>query len=123
MPLSHHPDIELVAGDDWVIEGQLTDVNGRPLPLAGVTFQWVLLNPDGEICQLAAIAGVAIDGDPANGDILITVPRGATAPLITGRYYDALRVIVPPDNASSEWIGTILVDADAFQQPQEPITL
>lgn len=122
MPITHHPDVELAAGDDWNIAGQLTDVNGQPLPLAGATFAWTLLDPDGNICQLAAIASVTVTGDPSQGDITISVPRGATAGLIAGRYFDALRV-TSAGFAEMEWLGQILVDADPFQQPQEPPSL
>ncbi len=59
-----HPDISLVAGDDWVIEGTLLADDGSALDLTNGVLSWRLL--DG-------------DGNPVSVNATITIVEPATA--------------------------------------------
>lgn len=114
MATTRHDDIELVAGDDWVIPGTLLDPTGVPLDLTGATFEWTLIDPDGVQLADLVTASTLDPVDPlTNGQIQITVPRAATEPLVAGRYHDSLRVILGGE-VESYWVGAILVDCDPF---------
>jgi hypothetical protein len=113
---SLHDDIELVAADDWTIPGTLLDNTGAPLDLTNATFQWTLIDPDGEaVAPLITGSTLTIVQPPTNGAIKIFVPRNLTAPLLAGRYHDALRVII--EDATMYWMGTIAVDGDPMSLP------
>ena len=114
MGITYHADLEIAAGDDWLIAGTLLDADGQPIDLsqAGTTIEWVLFNPDG---------GVALTSDQFTvnvvpqevGNISIVVPRISTYLLPAGRYTDSLRVTTTI--RSVEWRGNILVSCDLFE--------
>jgi hypothetical protein len=112
MPLTHHDDVELVAGDDWTVDGLLLDVNGLPLDLTNATFEWTLIDPNG-LPVVEVIGAADITTVPGNsGAVQIKVPKQFTTPLPSGRYHDAMRVNI--SISSTFWVGTILVDVDPF---------
>ena len=116
---SHHPDIELVAGDDWSIVGTVLDDSGNPLDLTGSTLVWTFIDPDGEtMVDLITASSISPNSPPTAGILTIAVPRGVTAPLLAGRYHDALRVI-PTIGASTYWLGSILIEPDPMSLPLE----
>lgn len=111
---AHHPDIEVVAGDDWAIPANLLDANGIPLDLTNASFDWTFVDPTGAIVTALVEASDIIVGSPASGGQLqITIPRVQTEPLLPGRYHDSLRVIIN-NQTDSYWVGNILVDGDPF---------
>jgi hypothetical protein len=113
MTVSHHNDIELVAGDDWDIGGKLLRSDGTTYDLTNANVLWMLRDPDG--------VPVFIDGDytinlssPATAGLLtIVVPAIKTAALRPGRYMDWLRAT---DSAGTDtmWTGMILVSANPW---------
>jgi hypothetical protein len=114
MATTRHDDIELTAGDDWVIPGTLLDPNGGPLDLTSASFEWTLVDPNGiGLADLVNASTIDVSDPVSNGKIQITVPRNSTEPLLAGRYHDSLRVIIS-NEVESYWIGTILVDCDPF---------
>lgn len=110
--LTHHDNIELVCGDDWVIVGKLLGEDGEPLDLtANVQLGWTLLGPDGN--QLVGLADVATLEVQAGGIVVITVPDSFTKTLRPARYMDAIRVTLG-DASVTQWSGIISADADPF---------
>lgn len=113
MALTHHDDLEFVAGDDWSIDGTLLDVNGSPLDLTNATFLWNLIDPNGlSVSDLVGASAIGIIQPSTNGQVQIIVPKQFTAPLLAGRFHDALRVTI--GYSSTFWMGTILVNGDPF---------
>jgi hypothetical protein len=111
--LTHHDDLEYVAGDDWTIIGVLLDVNGSTLDLTNASFQWTLIDPTGEpVVDLLSVATISVLQPSTNGQVQIVVPAAVTLPLLAGRFHDALRVTI--DYTSTFWMGTILVDGNPF---------
>jgi hypothetical protein len=109
---THHDDIELVIGDEWLIVGTLLDENGQPLDLtAGVTLGWALLGPDGN--RVPGLTEGATLDKQLGGVVRITVPDSFTRTLTPARYMDAIRVWVG-DVPVTQWTGIILADADPF---------
>jgi hypothetical protein len=106
MPLTYHPDIELMAGLPWTIGGTLYDANGNLLDVTNCAFVWALLDPDGNPVMHVSITKT----DPSNGAIQISVASAYTA-LNPGRSTDALQVT---EGASTGlfWIGQICVAAN-----------
>jgi hypothetical protein len=113
MPLTHHDDQELVAGDDWTIDGVLLDVNGSSLDLTNASFQWTLIDPTGtSVADLVGGTTINVIQPATSGQVQICVPAAMTAPLLAGRFHDALRVTL--NFSSTYWMGTILVDGNPF---------
>ena len=110
---THHDDIELVIGDEWVINGLLLDNKGQPLDLTSgaVNLGWTLLGPDGN--QVPGLSDAATLEPQSGGIVLITVPDSLTKTLLPARYLDAIRVWAG-DFPATQWIGIILADADPF---------
>ena len=118
---THHSDIEVVAGDQWSIDGQLLDRNGQPLDLTNAAIQWSLRDPDGLFMPAVVQATtVTVDTDPTTGKINISVPNGTTWPLTAGRYHDSVRVIVEGSYIDTVWVGLLLVDANPFELDAPP---
>lgn len=112
MPLVHHDDIELAAGDDWLILGTLLDQNGNPEDLTGATLEWMLLGPDG--CPVLVDGQFSVAPVPQEvGNINIYVAATVTQTFAAGRYTDAVRATVGGVK-SSMWIGNILVAVNLF---------
>ena len=118
---THHDDIALTAGDDWLIAGSLIDEDGAPLDLSSaVMIQWVLLGADGMPALMPGTAIVTVDSDATDGLVNIVVPSSATKDLLPGRYVDALRVVMSETSRSSVWQGIIGVDANPFDWFDNP---
>lgn len=116
MALTHHPDLEYVAGDDWTISGVLLDVNGSPLDITNASFLWTLIDPNGEtVDDLVNGAIISIVQPSVNGQVQIFVPSFYTYALLAGRFHDALRVYI--GYTSTFWLGNILVDGNPFDLP------
>lgn len=114
MPVTHHDDLEVVAGDDWIIDGALINEDGTPTDLTtAVAIYWTLLGPDGYPILSSADATVQITDPAAAGVVRITVLKAVTSELDPGRYTDAIRVVGISLTATF-WIGQILVDADPW---------
>jgi hypothetical protein len=117
---THHDDAIVSAGDDWAIAGLVLDPSGDPLDLTGAQLEWTLIDPNGLTCTLVSQAAILISGPATAGAITIKVPRAVTD-LDPGRYHDALRVFLPTVSdtfdVASVWIGSIMVDANAFLLP------
>ncbi len=107
-----HPDISLVAGDDWVIEGTLLADDGTPLDLTNGTFSWRLLDSDGNPASLNA--SITIVPPATAGKITIDVPYTDTAGLTPGDYVDTLRADLA-GGRSTLWSGRVLVSVNVFE--------
>lgn len=119
MPVSHHADVELVAGDDWVIPFLLTDIAGSPLDLSSAVLSWTLLDPDANaIADLNPTIAVTAPATAGTGTIAVA---SAATTLPPGRYTDCMRVSIT-GMVSTLWIGQILVDANPFAEPAPPPT-
>jgi hypothetical protein len=114
MALTHHDDVELVAGDDWTIDGVLLDTNGSSLDLSGAFFEWTLIDPTGmSVAYLLGDTTISIIEPSTNGQVQILVPKQVTISLLAGRFHDALRV-TSSATTTTFWVGTILVDCNPF---------
>jgi len=119
MALTHHDDIELMIGDEWVIRGRLLDEDGQPIDLgpANVDVVWALCGPDGY--RVPGLEVTTVEKQ-TGGDVLITLPHTLTRTLEPARYLDSIRVVV--DGApSTEWVGIILANADPFHLIAPPL--
>lgn len=118
--LSHHADLERVAGDDWTITCTVVDETNTPLDLTGADdIQWMLLGGDGLPAIPELSATVAAAADPTTGVVTVTLPHDITGTLNPGRYPDALRVILAGKRTVvSE--GLIMVDANPFAAIDAP---
>lgn len=119
MALTHHDDIELMPGDDWLIVGNVNDASGSPLDLTNAELMWMLLDPDGVPCSAVAASSLSRVAPFSSGVVNIAVPRNVNAGLDPGRYHDALRVIITNVSDSTQkveavWFGPVLIDADPF---------
>lgn len=114
MPVTHHEDLEVVAGDDWAIDGTLLNADGSVTDLTTASaVYWTLLGSDGYPILSADQATVAIIDPPSSGVVRISVSKAVTTGLDPGRYTDAIRVVGISLTATF-WIGQILVDADPW---------
>ena len=112
---THHDDIALTAGDDWLIAGSLIDENGQPLDLSTAEMvQWVLLGPDGQPALPPGVAVIEIADPPTAGLVNVSVPSSATKLLYPGNYIDAMRVVMTETSRSGVWQGIIGVWANPF---------
>jgi hypothetical protein len=85
---TNHPPVEVVANDDWVFTGNLTDTNGQPLDLTDATIEWVLVDSQGAcVASFPGLASITVVGN-APGVVIITLARDATD-LPPGGYTDA----------------------------------
>jgi hypothetical protein len=51
----------MLAGDDWAVAGNLTDLDGSPLDLTAATIEWVLVDFNGAmVASFPGNASVAI---------------------------------------------------------------
>jgi len=116
MPLIHHDDIELAAGDDWLIAGTMLDQNGNPEDLTGATLEWMLFDPDGNPVLHDAQFNINVVPQQV-GNISINVSSDVTASLEAGRYTDAIRVTQAGGTKSQMWTGNILVACNMFDPP------
>jgi hypothetical protein len=105
---AHHDNIELVAGDSWLIPGVLTDHNGDALDLTTATFEWELIDSGGYPVAISADVTVT---DAPRGAVSIALEANDTAGLEPGFYMDALRVEFPNSGRSTVWRGQIAVAA------------
>lgn len=118
MAIQHHDDVEVDAGDDWVILGNLFQVDGTsPLDLSNATLEWVLIDVDGNDVLNDQSDGVELTKlSPATaGHIQISVTDAVTALIPAGGYIDALRV-VSSGLTSTVWVGNIAVNANPFEE-------
>jgi hypothetical protein len=112
---THHDDIMLTAGDDWLIAGSLVDDAGAPLDLSSAEIvQWVLLGPDGNPALVPGTATIEIADPPTDGLVNVSVPSSATKLLNPGNYIDAMRVVMTEQSRSGVWQGIIGVWANPF---------
>src|SRR5215475_9463802 len=107
MPLTYHPDVQLMAGVPWTINGTLCNATGAPFDVTDAQLAWVLLNADRFVVPVTANITKT---DPVNGAISIEVTKTDTA-LAPGRYMDALQ-IREGTGVGIYWIGNILVAAN-----------
>lgn len=111
----HHDEIELFPGDDWLINGTLTNEDGGPLDQTSASYEWALLDPDGVMVESApGIAIAAVEPAATSGKCTITVPDTFTAELHSGRYHDVLRVHDSASQRSTLWTGPIAVAFNSF---------
>jgi hypothetical protein len=114
MPVTHHDDLQVVAGDDWVIDGTLINEDGSATDLSNAqAVYWTLLGPDGYPILSGDQATVDIVDPPNTGTVRISVGKSVTSGLDPGRYTDAIRVVGATLTATF-WIGQILVDANPW---------
>ena len=113
MALTHHDDITLMIGDEWLIIGKLLDEEGVPIDLldAGTSFGWTLVGSDGD--QLPGIVEAATLEPQSGGVVRIVVSDSFTRTLEPGRYMNAVRVWTDGEPAT-HWMGIILAEADPF---------
>lgn len=91
MPVTYHPDIDVVSGTDWTIAGTIYDASGKLLDVTNCDLAWVLLDPDGNPILPTDLNVTISKSDPINGAILINVPIQYTY-LRPGRYTDVLQI-------------------------------
>ena len=117
MAATHHDDISLTIGDEWLIVGKLLDENGAPLELnESVELGWTLLAPDGN--QVPGIVdGVTVEKQ-AGGIVHIVVSDTITRTLEPARYMDAIRAWTGGEPAT-QWTGLILAEVDPFHSEVE----
>jgi hypothetical protein len=113
MALTHHDDITLMIGDEWLIVGKLLDEDGAPLDLlaGGTMLGWTLLGGDGN--ELPGVAEAATLEAQDGGVVHIVVSDSFTRTLTPARYYNSIRVWVGGEPAT-HWVGIILAEADPF---------
>lgn len=116
MALSHHDDLEFVAGDDWDIGGTLQNPDGTAYDLTTATVLWMLRGPDGLPVLQTGQYTINLGTPTTGGQLTIVVPSIVTASLLPGRYMDWLRAT---NNAGTDtfWTGAILVDANPWGTP------
>jgi hypothetical protein len=105
MPVTYHPDIDIVSGTDWTIAGTLYDATGKLLDVTNCTLAWVLLDPDGNPVLPTDLNITISKTDPINGAIQVNVPNAYTY-LRPCRYTDVLQVT---EGTSTDvfWIGQL----------------
>lgn len=106
--IQYHPDIELMSGTSWIINGTLTDASGAVFNPSQSTLDFILLDPEGNPVSTDGVVISIIN--PLTGSIQILIPNTVTA-LVPDRYTDALQVISGPI-VDVFWIGNILVAAN-----------
>ena len=112
MAATHHDDISLTIGDEWLIVGKMLDENGEPLDLNdSVELGWTLLGPDG-IQVSGLLDGVTVE-KKADGIVHIIISDTVTRRLQPARYMDAIRAWTGGEPAT-QWTGLILAEADPF---------
>lgn len=114
--MNRHPDLELVAGDDWSITATPLDATGAAVPVTGdPTFEWVLIGWDGEALDIQPTLSIA------ESNVVIAVSAEVTSNINPGRYHDALRIVSSsdPSKTTTVWGGAINVDADPLAVPDE----
>jgi hypothetical protein len=88
---AHEPIVFWQEETPWTIPGALQDSDGSPLDLTSASVAWVMEDFDGNIIRQCGIGtGITVEGDPAQGNILITV--SGDIPL--GRYWDKLDLTI-----------------------------
>ena len=108
-----HEAMDWFAGDDWQINATLLDVNGEPFDLSiPHQLKWALLNNRGQLVLDEDDATITVTEGLA-GKCTITVAALKTAPLPTGHYSDAIR-IVQGGIVSTLTQGMIYVTADPW---------
>ena len=118
-----HPPATLIAGDDWVLPGQLFAADGQPLSLLNLTLQWTLTDK-GALNQIVAPEKVSIVIiDAANGQMKIVVPSEVTERLPPARYLDALRYTDQNGNTDTLWTGVINCIHTGFVALKAPYSL
>jgi hypothetical protein len=81
------------AGDDWQINATLLDVNGDPFDLSVPNeIQWALLDNRGQRVLDEDDASITIT-EALAGKCTIVVAAAKTAPLPTGHFSDAIRIV------------------------------
>ena len=105
MPLAYHPNVQLMAGVPWTINGTLCNAAREPFDVTNAQLAWVLLNADSS--WVVPMTASITKTDPVNGAISIEVAKTDTA-LAPGRYMDALQ-IRQGTGTGLYWIGQILV--------------
>ena len=116
---SHHDDLEVTAGDDWVIAGTLLNADGSAFNLSDSWVYWMLVSPDGEeVAELAENISVTTKSPASDGLIEISAPSTFTQGLAPGRYLDAVKVITGGTFTETFWTGVIEVKANLFSAPE-----
>lgn len=116
-PKIPHDDIQVVAGDDWVILIPAIDESNQPVNLSasGVGLAWTVISPDGTTSPIAASAIVTPTSTPtAYQSVSVKVPRSETYGLVAGLYRDALQVSVG-GVSTTIWEGNLVVWANPFE--------
>jgi hypothetical protein len=118
-----HPPATLIAGDDWILPGQLFAADGQPLSLLNLTLEWTLTDK-GALNQIIAPEKVNIEIiDAANGQMKVIVPSEVTERLAPARYLDALRYTDQNDNTDTLWTGVINCVHTGFVALRTPYSL
>jgi hypothetical protein len=108
-----HSQHAFFAGDDWIINGALYDIDDEQLDLAGATIEWELLDSTSAVAIATPAVNITIV-DASLGLIKIDVPKAITEPLVPGGYTDALRV-TKAGKTGTLWVGPILVKAESIK--------
>ena len=107
-----HPDISLVAGDDWVIEGTLLADDGSPLDLTNGTLSWRLLDSDGQAGHAQCHHHDRPAGDRRQDHDRRALYRHRWPD--AGRLFDLLRADLT-GGRSTLWSGRLLVSVNVFE--------
>jgi len=107
-----HPLQEFVIGDDWVINGQMTDELGNPLdPTPASSIIWKFDDETGEtnlFTLTLAGGGIVIGAIPAWSvpGVIVKLPVASTSTLTPGTYRDQIRMVLG-GQTSTYWMGPI----------------
>jgi hypothetical protein len=113
-----HAPIEFVAGDDWEIVATLLDENGFPYDLSGSpTVKWRLIASSG--LPVIGDAAIITFPDAIHGVCSVKVSNTVTSPVIGGRYYDALRLVMGGE-VGTLLMGEISVIANPWLLAEQP---
>ena len=118
-----HPPATLIAGDDWILPGQLFAADGQPLSLLNLTLEWTLTDKGAlnEIVPPEKVSIVILDA--ANGQMKVVVPSEVTGRLAPARYLDALRYTDQNGNTDTLWTGVINCVHTGFVALKAPYSL
>lgn len=119
--MSAPPEInfEMVAGDDKVLRIPILDTNGDPYSLvAALNVRWWNAKKvsSAPIIQKSLGSGIAIEGMPVDGVVLVTLNSADTAAL-HGDYYYELEVIDSAGKVGTVLRGTQTVDRELIPNP------
>ena len=112
MPATIHALQSFFIGDDWIINGALTDELNNPIdPTPATSITWKLDDETGQtnLFTLTKAGGGIVVGSIPNSTVpgvIITLPAASTTTLTPGTFRDQLRAVIG-GQTSTYWQGPI----------------